>query len=100
MISASAQGLMVDLQTALNLALTLVAFFGGWFLKTIRDDITKLQLSDEKMSQAFNDLRADLPDRYVKRSDMKELADNLFEALRRIEDKIDQKADKLPRKEN
>lgn len=88
------QGTMVDLQTALNLALTLIAFFGGWFLRTIKEDIKDLKRADENMGKALNDLRVDLPSHYVNKADFKQMGDSIFEALRRIEDKLDNKADK------
>lgn len=85
---------MVDLQTALNLALTLVAFLGGWLLRSLKDDIQALKQADMRLQESVNDLRVELPTHYVPKPDFKEMGDKIFSTLRRIEEKIDQKADK------
>lgn len=43
---------------------------------------------------AISLVRETLPTHYVRRDDFKDLSDNIFQALRRIEDKLDNKADK------
>lgn len=43
---------------------------------------------------AISLVRETLPTHYVRRDDFKDLGDNIFSALRRIEDKLDQKVDK------
>lgn len=43
---------------------------------------------------AISLVRETLPTHYVRRDDFKDLGDNIFQALRRIEDKLDQKVDK------
>lgn len=43
---------------------------------------------------AISLVRETLPTHYVRRDDFKDLGDNIFSALRRIEDKLDKKVDK------
>jgi hypothetical protein len=43
---------------------------------------------------AISLVRETLPTHYVRRDDFKDLGDNIFSALRRIEDKLDNKVDK------
>lgn len=43
---------------------------------------------------ALSLIRETLPTHYVRRDDFKALGDNIFSALRRIEDKLDNKVDK------
>lgn len=43
---------------------------------------------------ALSLIRETLPTHYVRRDDFKDLGDNIFSALRRIEDKLDNKVDK------
>lgn len=43
---------------------------------------------------AISLIRETLPTHYVRRDDFKDLGDNIFSALRRIEDKLDNKVDK------
>lgn len=84
----------MDLALAFNIAMTLVAFLGGWLLKALRDDIAALKAADSELSRQLSELRAELPDRFVRRDDHKEALDAIFNMLRRIEDKLERKADK------
>lgn len=89
-----AQGLSVTIQMALNIAMLIVAALGGWVAKMLFDRLDKLEKADEKLGAQITDLRAILPERYAPKDDVERLGDRLFEALRRIEDKIDRKVDK------
>lgn len=88
------QGFSVTLQMALNIAMLIVASLGGWVAKMLFDRLDKLEKADEKQMDAISALRETLPERYAPKDDVERLGDKLFEALRRIEDKIDRKADK------
>ena len=48
------------------------------------------------MIKALNDLRVEMPTTYVRQAQHKDSLDNIFNALRRIEDRIDNKVDKGP----
>lgn len=85
---------MVDIQTALNLALTLVAFLGGWLLRSLKEDIQELKAADKKLQESVSSIQVALPTNYVAKAEFKEMGDDIFSALRRIEDKLDKKADK------
>lgn len=84
----------MDLTLAFNIAITLVSFLGGWLLKSLFERIRSLEIADINMAKEFSDIRVLLPSAYVRRDDFKELGDNIFSALRRIEDKLDTKVDK------
>ena len=88
------QGLAVTLQMALNIAMLLVAGLGGWVARMLFSRLDKLEKADEKLGEQLSNLREELPKRYAPRGDVERLGDKLFEALRRIEDKIDRKVDK------
>lgn len=88
------QGTLVDLRTAFDMAMMLVAFLGGWAWKTINDRIRELEKSDKAMAQAMNDLRVAMPTNYVHKDEFKASLDAIHTVLRRIEDKLDQKVDK------
>jgi hypothetical protein len=88
------QGLSVTLQMALNIAMLIVAALGGWVAKMLFDRLDKLEKADEKQMDAITSLREELPKRYAPKDDVERLGDKLFEALRRIEDKLDKKADR------
>lgn len=96
---------MMDLSLAFNIATALVAFLGGWLVKVIRDDIAALRAADQAMADKTSlelaavraelaGMRAELPDRFVRRDDFKEALDAIFNLLRRIEDKVEKKADR------
>lgn len=57
-----------------------------------RIDAHERQLSEH--SKELSQLREALPQHYVRRDDMKDLSDAIFSTLRRIEDKLDKKADR------
>lgn len=88
------QGLSVTIQMALNIAMLIVAALGGWVAKMLFDRLDKLEKADEKQMDAINALREELPKRYTPKDEVERMGDRIFEALRRIEDKLDKKADK------
>lgn len=85
---------IMDISLAFNVAMTLVSFLGGWLLKSLFDRIRALEDADRKMADAVSAIREALPTYYVRQDAFAKLGDHIFEALRRIEDKIDLKADK------
>ncbi len=88
------QGLLVDLSTAFNIAVALVAFFGGFVLRDIQKKINNLEKSDKDMTKALTELRVTLPTSYVHKDEFKASLDGIHQVLRRIEDKLDNKVDK------
>ena len=88
------QGIAVTLQMALNIAMLIVATLGGWVAKMLFDRLDKLEKADTKQMDAINALREELPKRYAPKDDVERMGDRIFDTLRRIEDKIDRKADK------
>lgn len=84
----------MDLMLAFNIAIALIAFLGGWLLKTLFERIRQLESADRDMAREVAALRVDLPSFYVRRDEFRQLGDSIFETLRRIEDKLDRKVDK------
>lgn len=79
---------------AFNIAIALIAFLGGWLLKTLFERIRQLESADRDMAREVAALRVDLPSFYVRKDEFRQLGDSIFETLRRIEDKLDRKVDK------
>lgn len=79
---------------AFNIALTIIAFLGGWLIKTLFSRLEKLEKADENLTAAVNDLRVALPTSYVSKEEHKGSLDGIHAVLRRIEDKMDRKVDK------
>lgn len=57
-----------------------------------RVDANEKRIDDHQ--KELSQLRELLPQHYVRRDDFKDLGDNIFNTLRRIEDKLDNKVDK------
>jgi hypothetical protein len=84
----------MEMRTAFDLATALVAFLGGWFLKVMSDRIERLEEGRREEARALADLRVTLATDYTSKDDFKAMADAIFGALRRIEEKLDRKVDK------
>lgn len=102
----------LDLASAIQFALALAAFLGGWLLKVLFARIDKLEQADamqaDKVSLHIDRLEAtdaqvvaevantrlDLARNYVPRADLQHIVAPIYDTLRRIEDKLDKKADK------
>lgn len=84
----------MDMQTAFNLAVALVAFLGGWVLNSLRDSIKGLQKADTELADKVQKIEVLVAGSYVKRDDLDKLTAALFAKLDKIESKLDGKADK------
>jgi len=88
----------MDSQTAFNILLSLVAFLGGYVLKTFNDSIKTLQQKDSELADKVQSIQVLVAGQYVKRDDMEKLIDKLssalFTKLDKIDSKLDSKADK------
>jgi len=90
----------MDMQSLVNALMGMVAFLGGWMIKTswskqeeLEDSIEALRAhheSDLKESrQKLNDLALSLPEKYVPRSDFDNLVKVVHHRFDRLEEKID-----------
>jgi hypothetical protein len=84
----------MDVRTAFDLATGLVAFLGAWFVKVIFDRIERLEQARREEARDLADLRVAVATDYTSKDDFKAMADAIFGALRRIEEKLDRKVDK------
>jgi hypothetical protein len=84
----------MDTQTEFNIVLSLVAFFGGWVLNSLRDSIKTLHTSGELLGAKVQSIEVLVAGSYVKRDDLDKLTTALFTKLDKIEAKLDGKVDK------
>jgi len=77
-----------------GVVMTLVSGLMGWLLKSSFDRIKAVETKNDVLQAQIGAVRELLHERFVRRDDFKDLGDNIFEALRRIETKLDGKADK------
>lgn len=88
---------MVDwavIAIVVGVVMTLISGLMGWLLKSSFDRIAAVETKNEALQAQIGAVRELLHERFVRRDDFKDLGDNIFEALRRIETKLDGKADK------
>ena len=80
-------GLVMDFQSAFNLAMGLITFLGGWMVKSFSDDVRELQVK-------VQDIQVMVAGQYVTHADLEKMINAVFNKLDKIEEKIDKKADK------
>ncbi|MCX7902010.1 MAG: hypothetical protein N2483_06930 [Burkholderiaceae bacterium] len=84
-----------DFSLLFNLALAIAGAFGGWILRTVSLAVRDLQAADAKLTDKINNLQVLVVGDYVHRAEFHKTVDAIFETLRRIEEKLDHKQDKL-----
>ena len=84
----------MDFQVGFNVAIALLGILGGWVLRSISESIKDLRSRDEKLSTEVHQVHLLVAGSYVKRDELDRHLTAIFEALRRIEEKLDGKADK------
>ncbi len=70
----------MDWQSAFNVVGGLLIGLGGWIMKSMHSEI-----KDNR------DAIAKLPETYARRDDVKDMKQEIIDALQRIEDKVDRK---------
>lgn len=84
----------MDMRTAFDLAMGGVSFLGAWFVKVIFDRMERLEQALRDEAKELANLRVAMATDYTSKDDFKTMADAIFGALRRIEEKLDRKVDK------
>jgi hypothetical protein len=88
------ESIPIWVQWAFNILLLIVGGLVSWLMSSIFDRIKDLQKADTGLAKEVNDLKVALPTNYVLKTEHTEGLNAIFSALRRIEDKLDNKADK------
>lgn len=81
---------MMDAQALFNAVITLLGIFAGFLLKSTYDAIRELRQSDGHLHERINAI----PSTYARRDDVMHIVGDIKSILVRIEDKLDNKADK------
>ena len=82
-------------QTIINWILTCAGGVLGFLLNSIWQAVKDLQVADRTLAEKVFDIEILVAGDYLKKSEFAEMNKALFVKLDRIEDKLDQKADKL-----
>lgn len=84
----------VDFQTLFNVAIGLSGFLGGWILNVMWSAIKDMQKSDKELADKLNHIEVLVAGQYVPRLEYAGFQNEIRAGLKRIEDKLDAKADK------
>lgn len=68
--------------------------FMGLFIRSQIERIRYLEQANADQDKQINTLAVNLAGNYSAKQDLEKLADSIFQALRRIEEKLDRKVDK------
>lgn len=85
----------MELQAAFNLMVLLASALGGWLLKSIYDAIKDLRDENGRLHTRVNDLSSHTSNTYVRKDDFRDAIIDLKATLLRIEQKLDNKVDKV-----
>jgi len=80
---------IVTAADVIQLALALITFLGGWFVKSLFERVRDLEKSDKEMTSELHRLREDVATNYVTHPRMDKVLDQIFGAIRRIEEKLE-----------
>jgi hypothetical protein len=84
----------IEGQTIFNIAVGAVNLLAGWMLKMFYDSIRDLRSAQVGLLADQRELERQISANYARRDDVKGMFDDLLAAIRRVEDKLDNKADK------
>jgi len=81
-------------QTLFNIAVTVIGFLGGWWLKVLWDAVKDLQTADKVLVEKVSSIEILVAGNYMSKQDFDKIAAAIFAKLDKIEDKLDRKVDK------
>lgn len=79
--------MVLDFQVLFNAAAGLIFLGAGWFLRQLWDAV-------ERLKKDLHEIEKDLPVLYVRREEYTEIMRDIREMFNKINDKLDNKADK------
>ena len=84
----------MESQGIFNIAVACAGAFGGFLIRSVLDSIKDLKSADDILHKRVTELTSDIPATYVRRDDFVQHLNRIENTLARIEEKIDEKADK------
>ena len=81
-------------QTLFNIAVTVIGFLGGWWLKVLWDAVKDLQTADKVLVEKVSSIEVLVAGNYMSKQDFDKIAAAIFAKLDKIDDKLDRKVDK------
>lgn len=84
----------MDFQVAFNIFVGLSGFLAGYVLFSIKESISNLISADKDLTEKLQAIEVLVAGKYVTREDLQKMGTDIFNMLRRIEEKLDKKVDK------
>lgn len=81
-------------QTLFNMLVGVTGFLGGYWLNTLWSEVKALRETDTAIAEKVNSIEVLVAGNYVKRAEFESYMTQVYNLLRRIEDKLDSKVDK------
>jgi len=78
-----------------NIAVSVVGFLGGWWLKVLWDAVKDLQAADKILAEKVGSIEVMVAGSYMSKHDFDKITAAIFAKLDKIEDKLDRKVDKI-----
>lgn len=66
----------------------LIATLLGWLVKGLFDRLKELEIENKLQTSAIAKIREEMPTNYARREDLNDALDRIFDAIRRIEDRL------------
>ena len=83
-----------EMQILVNIVAGVAAFFGAFLMKAQWESIKDLQRSHSDLAKKHAETEVLVAGNYAKRDDVERMGQAIFNKLDKIENKLDQKADK------
>ena len=84
----------MDFQVGFNIFVGISGFLGGYVLFSIREALGNLTFADKELTEKVQAVELLVAGKYVTREDLQKMGADIFNMLRRIEEKLDKKVDK------
>lgn len=81
-------------QTFINIVLGVICSLGGWFMNAMWQSLRDLKDTDKELSEKVQAIEILVAGQYIKRDEFERFSHALFAKLDKIENKMDNKADK------
>jgi hypothetical protein len=81
-------------QQLFNMVIAIAGALGGWWMKAMWEGLKDLQKADHDLTREVAQLQTLVAGQYMRREEFERTSQAIFAKLDRIEDKLDEKADK------
>lgn len=78
----------MDYQLVINILLALVSFFGGWFVKSLKDQINDIRSDHNSTKTRLQNVELLVAGQYVTRTEFEAKVNALFMKLDKIQDGV------------